>query len=260
MSTVRERERAEVERSRLEACHTVPRSLQMDERQAARYLDPPLDSVFPLEHAFALLGDIRGLTVLDFGCGTGANSLLLARRGANVIGVDISTELAELARRRLEKSGHSGATDFVVGSAHDLPLVAGSVDVVLGIAVLHHLNLAMAGREVFRVLKNGGRAVFQEPVRDLRTMRAVRKLVPYRAPDVSPFERPLTSSEIRQFAAPFHIDSIRAFSLPFVSIASIIPPLKPHISSVYRLDGALLRALPFVARFAATRVFALSKR
>jgi SAM-dependent methyltransferase len=251
-------ERAEVERSRHEASRAVA-SLIADERQVARYLDPPADSAFPLESTFGLLGDIRGLTVLDFGCGTGENSLLLARRGAHVIAVDISEDLIGLARQRLEINGLPGAADFIVGSAHDLPLANGSVDMVVGIAVLHHLDLEQASREVFRVLKDGGRAIFQEPVRDSRVLRAVRKMIPYRSPDVSPFERPLTSRELRRFASSFQTDLIRAFSLPFVSLASVISPLRQHLEKLYRIDHAVLSRLPMFSRLAAIRVIALSK-
>src|SRR4051812_13786163 len=84
VDALREWECAEVERSRQEALRRSAMAAT-DERRAARYLPPPLDSAYPLEYAFALLGDIRGRTVLDFGCGTGENSLLLARRGARVI-------------------------------------------------------------------------------------------------------------------------------------------------------------------------------
>ena len=260
MPALHEWERAEVDRSHQEALHTSVKWLRTNEEQIARYLNPPLDSVYPLEHAYALLGDIRGMTVLDFGCGTGDNSLLLGRRGARVIGVDISASLIELASQRLEMNKPSGRVNLVVGSAHDLPLATESVDLVFGIAVLHHLNLELAAREVFRVVKRGGRAVFMEPVRDSRTLRALRKLVPYRAPDVSPFERPLTSSEVRHFAAPFQIDSIRAFSLPFVNVARVVASLRPHIGNLYRLDGAALKKFPTLAVFAGTRVMALSKR
>ena len=83
----REWESAEIVRSDIEANLTKDVRLVADERQVRRYLDPPLDTPFPLEYAYALLGDVRGRTVLDFGCGSGQNSLLLARRGARVVGV-----------------------------------------------------------------------------------------------------------------------------------------------------------------------------
>jgi SAM-dependent methyltransferase len=253
----REWERAEVQRSHEEAMSTSTSRLRVAERVVARYLSPPLDSAFPLEYAYALLGDIRGLTVLDFGCGSGENSLLLARRGGHVVGVDISTSLIQLAKRRLEINGLSGTARFVVGSVHDLPLATESVDVVMGIAVLHHLDLDLASHELFRVLKIGGRAVFKEPVRNSRLLKAVRKVIPYRTANVSPFERPLTSSELGRFASPFRTEAVRAFSLPFVNVAQAVSPR--HLNQVYRIDGALLKRFPALTPLAAIRVLALSK-
>jgi ubiquinone/menaquinone biosynthesis C-methylase UbiE len=254
-----ERERAEVARSHQEAVRNGSGSFRADERQVARYMNPPIDSVFPLEHAFALLGDIRSLTVLDFGCGQGDNSLLLARRGARVIGVDISASLIALARRRLDLNSAGGNTRFVVGSAHEIPLADQSVDMVVGIAVLHHLDLELASTELFRVLKDGGRAIFQEPVRDSRLLRLVRSAIPYQSPDVSPFERPLMSHELQKFASRFRIDSIRAFSLPFVNASSVLPWINRHMSTIYKIDGALLKRFPSLAHLAGIRVVALSK-
>src|SRR4051812_29418767 len=167
----REWERAEIARSTFEALHTPDSRLVADERQVARYLRPATHTVYPLEYAYALLADVGGRTVVDFGCGSGANSLLLARRGARVIGVDISEALIRLARRRLEVNGLADRAQFIGGSAHDVPIKDAVVDVVLGIAVLHHLNVDAASREVHRILKPGGRAIFQEPVRDSRLVR-----------------------------------------------------------------------------------------
>jgi len=252
-------ERAEIARSTFEARHTPAARLVADESNVARYLAPPAETVYPLEYAYALLGDIRGRIVVDFGCGSGENSLLLARRGAYVVGVDISESLIELARRRLEVNGLAGRAQFVVGSAHDLPLREAAADVVLGIAILHHLDLDAASREVHRILKPGGRAIFKEPVRDSRLVRAVRRCIPYHAPDISPFERPLTTPEVERFSARFRSHTMRAFSLPFVNVVGAIPTLRAYVPAAHRLDGAALTRLPALAPFSTIRVFELRK-
>src|SRR5207245_515478 len=194
---------------------------------------------YPLEYAYALLGDVSGKRVLDFGCGSGENALLLARRGARVAGIDISTSLLAVAVRRFAVNGLPGVARFVAGSAHDLPLRSGSIDVVFGIAVLHHLDLDAAAAEIFRVLTPGGRAIFQEPVRDSPLIRLLRRCVPYRAPDVSPFEHPLTSEELKQFSGRFQGRAMRAFWLPFVNVIHALPPMYGLIHRAHRLDAAL---------------------
>ena len=148
---------------------------------------------------------------------------------------------------------------FVASSAHDIALPDASVDVVVGVAILHHLDLALVAREAKRILKPGGRAIFQEPVRESRTLKFIRGLIPYRAPDVSPFERPLTGRELREFAKGFSSYRSRAFSLPFVNLAAVVPFMKRWLFDAYRLDGAILKRVPFLAHFAAVRVIELVK-
>jgi malonyl-CoA O-methyltransferase len=105
----------------------------------------------------AVVGDPRGLTVLDLGCGTGRHALWLAEAGATVTAVDFSEGMLAEARR---KPG-AEAVQFV---AHDLarplPFPAGSFDLVVSGLVLEHLaDLDHFFREARRVLKPGGRAV-----------------------------------------------------------------------------------------------------
>jgi SAM-dependent methyltransferase len=258
MATQQTWERTEVIRSASEAMHTPDWHLRDDEANIARYVDPPMETVYPLEYAYALLGDIRGRTVLDFGCGSGENTLLLAKRGAKTVGVDISADLIALARSRLAINGLPGAAQFIVGSAHN-PVESDRVDVVFGVAILHHLDLELTAREVHRVLKPGGRAIFQEPVRDSPLIRALRRCVPYKTPDVSEFERPLTEREVEGFTARFQTCSVRAFSLPFVNVTQAVPPLRRYIQFAYRIDGALLKRAPILRPYTRVRVFQVTK-
>ena len=251
-------ERAEIERSSVEATLTPDDELRVGASTLRRYTNPPLETAYPLEYAYALLGDVSGQRIVDFGCGSGANTALLAGRGAHVWGIDISEDLLRLAQRRLKVSGREGAT-FIAGSAHDMPFPDASIDVVFGMAILHHLDLDLVSREVRRVLKPGGRAIFKEPVRNSALIRFVRKLIPYRAPDISPYERPLTDDELRRFAAGFRSYKVRAFGLPHVQIGMVLPLLNNYWKALHATDRALLQRMPGLARYASIRVISLTK-
>lgn len=252
-------ERAEVERSAAEASHFDASALRSSD--LSRYMNPPADTVYPLEYSFHLLGDVRGKTVLEYGCGDGENTVALARRGAGrVLALDISPELIGIARRRLEVNGvDGGGVEFLVGSAHDVPLPDESVDVVFGMAILHHLDLKLAAREVRRVLRKGGRAIFQEPVRSSPLLKAARKLIPYQAPGVSPFERPLTDKELEEFAEGYSSFRSKAFLLPTTNLLNILPALRGQYARWHRWDAAVLRRFPALGYYASVRVVEMVK-
>ena len=252
-------ERAEIARSSVEATLTADDELRVGSRTFARYANPPADTSFPLEYAYHLLGDVTGKRVVDFGCGSGANTVLLAGRGAHVWGIDISEDLLRLGRRRLEVSGRTGGATFIAGSAHDMPFPDNSIDVVFGIAILHHLDLDLVSREVRRVLRPGGLAIFQEPVRNSPVIRFLRSLIPYRAPDISPYERPLTDAELQRFATGFGSWSVRAFGLPHVQIGPLLPLVKNYWRALYAWDRRILERVPRLKRYASVRVIALRK-
>jgi len=252
-------ERAEIARSSVEATLTADAALRVTPETFARYAAPPAGTAYPLEFAYHQLGNVEGKRVVDFGCGSGANTALLTNRGAHVWAIDISEDLLQLGRRRLAVSGRSGAATFLAGSAHDLPFPDASIDVVFGIAILHHLDLDRVSREVRRVLKPGGRAIFQEPVRNSAVIRFLRSLVPYRAPDISPFERPLTDAELERFADGFSAWSVRAFALPHVQVGQVLPVVRHYWKALYAADRAILRRSPWLARYASIRVISLTK-
>lgn len=259
MSTIRMREAAEVERSEIEAARTSAARLTTDMVEMQRYVDPPEDTPFPLEYAFRLIGDVRDKVVLDYGCGNGENSVPLLMRQARVVGLDVSHALLRLAGQRMERIGLAGRATFVAGSGHDIPLPDGSVDAVLGIAILHHLAIDQAAHEIHRVLKPGGVAVFQEPIRNSALVRAVRASIPYRDPEVSDDERPLVDDDLRVFHRLFRGYKARHFSLPFVNVANVVPPLRRRLKALYRVDGAILQRAPWLSGFAGIRVFGVTK-
>jgi len=252
-------ERAEIVRSSVEANLTPDEALRVSPATLHRYQAPPAETAYPLEYAYHLLGDVAGQRVVDFGCGSGSNTVLLAGRGAHVWGIDISEDLLRLAQRRLTVSGRDGGATFIAGSAHDMPFPDSSIDVVFGMAILHHLDLDKVSREVRRVLKPGGRAIFKEPVRNSAVLRFARSLIPYRAPDISPYERPLTDAELQRFSIGFTSCRVRAFGLPHVQVGQVLPVVKHYWRTLYESDCRMLRSAPWLARYASVRVISLTK-
>lgn len=251
-------ENVEVIRSSNEASKRSAEDLTIARSVIQRYLNPAADTAYALEYAYHLLGNVDGKTILDYGCGAGENSVLIASHGGKPLGVDISPDLIELANARMRLHDFDDY-EFKIGSAHELPLDDESVDVVFGIAILHHLDLEHSSKEVFRVLKNGGRAIFFEPVRNSKVISFIRNLIPYQSPDISPFERPLTDKELKEFAAPFSNFASRAFSLPFVNLIETLGISDKLLHLSIKLDGVVLRLLPFLRNYASIRVFEMKK-
>ena len=102
--------------------------------------------------------------VLDLGCGTGRFSEALAARfGAEVIGVDPSQKMLELARRKQRDD----RVQYQLGSAEAIPLPSASVDLVFLSMSLHHFtDMVAAARECCRVLRSNGRVVIRTATRE----------------------------------------------------------------------------------------------
>jgi len=107
---------------------------------------------------------IRGLRVLDFGCGTGSSAVVLAERGATVVGVEPEDVSLALAERRVKDLGFEEQITlqqipYLTGDADTLPLADASFDLATVIGVLEHAfphERRHCVRELARVVKPGG--------------------------------------------------------------------------------------------------------
>ncbi len=144
--------------------------------------------------AFAQLGEVRGKSILDYGCGHGMAAVVLARAGARVSAFDLSPGYIAEAGERAAVNGV--AIDFRVADAEQLPYADGSFDAVWGNAILHHLDLNRAGAELLRVLKPGGVAIFCEPWGGNPLLSFARRRLPYPGKERTPDERPLVRGDL----------------------------------------------------------------
>ena len=136
-----------------------------------------------------LPADLRGKRVLDAGCGTGAMAVELARRGAEVLAIDLSPTLVQLARERLPASLGEGSITFTSGDMLDAAL--GSFEHVVAMDSLIHYRTEDAVRALATLAqRTRGSMVFTYAPRTplLSVMWTVGRLFPRsdRAPSIVP--------------------------------------------------------------------------
>lgn len=182
--------------------------LQLEARHWSAQVDRLPPYIFYDQAEFDLIveilgGQLHGRSVLDLGCGSGVWTANLAQLGAQVTAIDLGPSIVARALAMAQPLPASGCA----ADMHHLPFADDQFDLVFGSMVLHHAeHHEFLGREVARVLKPGGRAVFHEnsarnPVLMLaRSWLVGRFGVPKHS---SPGEHPLMTQEIAAFGRAF---------------------------------------------------------
>lgn len=155
--------------------------------------------------------------------------------------LDKGSAVYEAIRGRLPDT----SVTFKIMDAHNLQFDDGSVDVVFGDAILHHLDFSTAVHEIHRVLKPGGICFFREPLASNPVAKLVRKLTPHAR---TPNEKPLGRKELFEIKKYFDISF--SFSQLFYVPAGVISsrftsnPYNRLMKAAFGLDRFLEKHSP----------------
>ena len=180
---------------------------------------------------FAMLGDVRHLRILDYGCGHGQLGIFLALQGAQVSGFDLSAKGIEIANWAAGMYGLPCAFDAM--DAENLTYPDATFDLVIGFGVVHHvIKYPRSAEHLRRVLKPGGKAIFHETLWSNPAIRFARR---FTSAEQSAGDAPITPSSIRNFFSGFsRLDLMPRHCLYMLKRCASLPdrnlqdPLRPR--------------------------------
>ena len=188
----------------------------------------------------------KGKKLLEYGCGTGRESKKWLKLGAILTGIDISPEGIKKAKEKIVNTDYNA--DYFVMNAERTEFPDDSFDIAVGTGIIHHLNLLISYKELYRILKKNGHAIFAEPLGHNPFINLYRALTPQmRTED----EHPLSLEDIRLLNKYFHNVEIEYFSLftllavPFRNMLFF-----DKLCSLLRNIDKAVFLVPFIKRYA----------
>lgn len=222
----------------------------------------PVGQVYSLIHGRnrdyeeLIYSNVEGRMVLEYGCGEGSHSLEVARRGAHVIGIDISEVGVKNAAKKATAENVDNA-EYLVMDAENMTLESDTFDMVIGEGILHHLDLEKSYREIARVLKPEGKAVFMEPLGHNPAIWLFRRFTPgFRTAD----EHPLMMSDLKQAGEFFGRTDVRYYHLTSFAAMLLLKTriFFPTVRFFDKVDSFLFRVVPPLGLWAWYSIITLS--
>jgi len=187
-----------------------------------------------------------GRVVLDFACGNGANAMQAAQCGATLaIGIDISPVSIKNCRQTAALKGLDKNTRFVAGDCEDTSLPSDSVDRIICMGCLHHLDLSYAFPELRRILRPGGKIHVMEALAYNPLIQLYRRMTPNLRTEWEKHHI-LSLREVKFARRFFEVRDIRYFHL----LSLLTLPLhntamfRPALGLANAIDRVLLQVPP----------------
>lgn len=182
---------------------------------------------------------VAGKDVLEYGCAQGGASLQFAPLARSIHGIDISDVAIGQAQAAAAARGTTNAT-FSVADAMETGIADDSFDTIFGSGIIHHLDTERSLRELHRLLRPGGVAIFKEPLGENVAINMYRRATPdARTVDEHPLLRgdfAIARSIFKDVELDFHgLFAIGA--VPFRKTRLF----RPLLSALSAIDRAALR-------------------
>ena len=172
------------------------------------------------------IGPVEGDDVLEIACGTGRFTVMLAERGANVLGLDISGPMLQQGRSKAKRAGVADSLEFMRGDAARLPFPDDHFDSVIAVRFFHLADTpATFLSEMARVSKD---RVFFDTFNGLSTRTLYNWLLPMGS-------RLYSRSEVRDLLSQVDLDLANAehdFVLPYGFYRKIPDGIATRIRSI----------------------------
>ena len=206
-----------------------------------------------------IIKEYQGKKVLDYGCGDGPLSILLAKNGVDVVGIDISEDAIAVCKDSAKKEGLEGKVSFFVMDAEKTSFSDNYFDGVLCTGVLHHLDIDTALKELARILKPDGSIICNEPLSHNPAFQLYRELTPHLRSEWE-MRHILSKKEINLAEKYFEKIEKRFFHLTTLLAVPFrnLPFFNFILGILEKVDSLILR-LPFIKWWAWQIIFILSK-
>lgn len=199
-----------------------------------------------------LAGIGPGKQVLEIGCGTGELTARLALTGAEITASDLDEGFLSLAR---EKAFFPNVKfEEAVGESLE-NFGPETFDVVCGLSILHHLDVDAAVRNIYRVLKSKGAAVFSEP-NMANPQILLQKNIPWlkKLAGDSPDETAFFRGPLRRFFVSAGFKEVEVWPFDFLH-----PALPDSTAVFFERCGRWLEKIPFIREVAGS-LFIFAKK
>ena len=203
------------------------------------------------EYMLPQMGDLRGKRILELGAGTGGTSVMLAKHGASVTGIDLLPFRLVEAGGRAKEYGVADSVQFALMDAMQLAFEDNTFDFIISKSVLVFTDHGRAAQECYRVLKPGGKAVFIENMRNHPAVWLFRKFFIRYSTNLHYF----SMADVKRFGG--HFDRLEHREFHLLAVGALfwknflpIPPLyQLKLRGLKTIDRGLLKLCPPLKRF-----------